>query len=97
MNYIYKNAIVSVIYLYPSQNNNDFDLFISHFQHLLSDINKRKLSLSVFIGDFNARSSPWRSNYINTTDGLKLYSEASTNGFDQLINEPYTNQKLFLH
>ena len=88
MSYIYKNAIVSVIYLSPSQNDDDLDSFISHFQHLLSDINKRKLSLSVFTGDFNARSSSWRSNDINTTDGLKLYSETSTNGFDQLINEP---------
>ena len=84
MSYIYKNAILPVIYLFPSQDNDD----ISHFQHLLSDINKRKLSLSVFTGDFNARSSSWRSNDINTTDGLKLYSETSTNGFDQLINEP---------
>ena len=42
-----KKVIVSVIYRSPSQNNTELDLFLSNFENLLSDISKRKPSLSV--------------------------------------------------
>ena len=57
-------------------------------EKLLSDINKCKPSLSVITGDFNARSSYWWCKDINTTEGSKLFSLTSSNGFSQLINEP---------
>ena len=86
----YKNnkVIVSVIYSSPSQNNSEFDLFLSIFKKLLSDISKRKPSLSVIRGDFNARSSSWWPKDINVPEGLKLFSLASSNRFPQLMNEP---------
>ena len=79
---------MSVIYRSPSQNNSEFDLFLSNFEKLFSDINERKPFLSVFTGDFNARSSSWWSKDIDTTEGSKLFSLTSLNGFPQLINEP---------
>ena len=79
---------VSVIYHSPSQNNNEFEVFLSNMEKLLSDINKCKPSLSVITGDFNARSSYWWCKDINTTEGLKLFSLTSSNDFSQLINEP---------
>ena len=60
--------IVSVIYPFPSQNNNELEVFLSNMENLLSDINKRKPSLSVVTGDFNARSSCWWCKNINTTE-----------------------------
>ena len=57
-------------------------------ENLLSDINEHKPSLSIVTGDFNARSSSWWCNDINTIEGSHLYSLASSNGFFQLINEP---------
>ena len=83
-----KTVIVSVVYRSPSQNSNQSELFLSKLETLLSDINKRKPSLSVVTGDFNARSSSWRCNDINTIEGSHLYSLASSNGVSQLINEP---------
>ena len=83
-----KKVIISVIYRFPSQSNDDLDSFISNFQHLLSNINKRKPSLLVISGDFNAKFSSWWSNDISTIEGSKLYTLTSTKGFDQLINEP---------
>ena len=80
--------IVSVVYRSPSQNSNQSELFLSKLENLLSDINKRKPSLSVVTGDFNARSSSWWCNDINTIEGSHLYSSTSSNGFSQLINEP---------
>ena len=80
--------IVSVIYRSPCQNNSKFDSFLSNFEQLLKDISKRKSTVSVNPGDFNVRSSSWWSKDINTSEGTKLYSFTSSNGFSQLINEP---------
>ena len=79
---------LSVIYRSPSQNKNEFDLFLSNFRIFLSEIKKRKPSLSVVTGDFNPRSSYWWCKGINTTEGLNLFSLMSSNGFSRLINEP---------
>ena len=88
MTYNNKKVIVSVIYRSPSQNNSEFDLFLSNFEKLLSDINERKPFLSVIASDFNARSSSWWSKDIDTTKESNLFSLTSSNGFLQLINEP---------
>ena len=88
MTYNNKKLIVSVIYRSPSQNNSEFDLFLSNFGKLLSNINERKPFLSVITGDFNARSSSWWSKDIDTTKESNLFSLTSSNGFPQLINEP---------
>ena len=80
--------IVSVIYRSPSQNSNQFELFLSKLKNFLSDINKCKPSLFVVTGDFNVRSFSWSCNGINTVEGSHLYSLTSSNGFSKLINEP---------
>ena len=49
MTYNNKRVIVSVIYCSPSQNNSEFDLFLSNFEILLSDISEHKPST----GDIN--------------------------------------------
>ena len=83
-----KKIIVSVIYRSPSQNNREFNSFLSSFEQLLSEISKRKPTVSIITGDFNARSSSCWSNDTNTLAGTNLYSLTSSNNFSQLINEP---------
>ena len=80
--------MVSVIYCSPSQNSNEFNLFLTHLENLFSDINNSKPFLSVVTRDFNARSSSWWPNDISTSEGTNLFSLVSSNGFSQLINEP---------
>ena len=80
--------IVSLIYRSPSQNNDEFHLFLTNLERLFSDINKRKRTLSVVTGDFDARSSYWWSYDTNSTEGANLFSLTSLNDFFQLINEP---------
>ena len=72
--------IVFVIYRSPSQKSNQFELFLSNSENLLSDINKREPSLSAVTGDFNARTSSWWCNDIkrDTVEGSGLY--LSSNG-----------------
>ena len=90
-----KKVIVSVICRSPSQNNDEFFfLFFSKFEKLIIDIKNRKPYLSVITGDFNARSSSWWSNDIKTTEGTKLFAQTSSDGFQQLINEPTHIQKI---
>ena len=55
------------------------------FHRAISDIKSNQI---VITGDFNARSSYQWCKDINTTEGLKLFSLTSSNGFSQLINEP---------
>ena len=88
MTYNNKMVIVCVIYRSSSQNNCEFDSFLRSVERLLSDIKKSKPFLSVITDDFNARSSYWWSEDINTSEGLKLLSLTSANGVSQLINEP---------
>ena len=63
-----KKVLLSVIYLSPSQNNNECDLFLFNFEKLLNDIIKRKPFLWVIKGDFKATSSSWWPKGINTTE-----------------------------
>ena len=83
MTYNNKKVIVSVIYRPPSQNNREFDLFLSNFERHLSDINKHKPFLSVITGDLNARYSSERSKDMDTIEGSKLFSITSSNCFPQ--------------
>ena len=57
-------------------------------ENFLSDMHKRKSSLSVITGDFNARSSCYWCKDIKTTEGSNVSSLTSSNGFSQLINKP---------
>ena len=87
MNYDNKRVIVSVIYRPRSQNNGEFDSFLRSVESL-DQHKKNKPFLSVITGDFNAGTSCWWSEDINTSEGLKLLSLTSANGVCQLINEP---------
>ena len=83
-----KKILVSVIYRSPSQNNREFNLFLSSFEQLLNEINQRKPMLSIITGDFSARSSSWWAIDSITLEGTSLYSLTSSHSFCQLINEP---------
>ena len=80
--------MVSAIYRSPSQNNSEFDSFLRSVERFLSDIKKIKSFSSVITGDFNAITSCWWSEDINTSEGQKLLSLTSANGVSQLINDP---------
>ena len=80
-------------YRSPSQYNNEFELFSSNFEKLTIHVKSRKPYLSVITGDVNARSPSLWSNDINTAEGTKLFARTSSDGLQQLINEPTHIQK----
>ena len=81
-----KKIIISSLYCSPSQNSEEFESFLTNFEHLLSDINARKPSVFVILGDFNARSTSWWSSDIDS-EGSKFFSLSTLNGFHQSISE----------
>ena len=77
------------MYILQRQNLPGFQFLI--FWQKMSSIAQSLIIKSnqiVITGDFNARSSYWWCKDINTTEGSKLFSLTSSNGFSQLINEP---------
>ena len=68
-----EKIIVPSLYHSPSQNSEEFESFLTNFEHLLSDINARRPSVSVILGDFNAGSTSWWSNDIDSLEGTKLF------------------------
>ena len=68
-----KKIIISSLYRSPSQNSEEFESFLTNFEHLLSDINARKPSVSVILGDFNVRSTSWWSNDIDSLEGTSFH------------------------
>ena len=79
-----KKIYISSLYGSPSQNSEEFESFLTNFEHLLSNINARKPSVSVILGDFNVRSTSWWSNDIDSLEGRKLFSLSTSNGFHQI-------------
>ena len=83
-----KKIIISSLYRSSSQNSEEFESFLTNFEHLLTDVNALKPSVSVILGDFNTRSTSWWSNDIDSLEGTKLFSLSTLNGFHQIISEP---------
>ena len=83
-----KKIIISSLYHSASQNSEEVESFLTNFEHLLCDINTRKPSVSVILGDFNFRSISWWSNDIDSLEGSKLFSLSTSNGSHQIISEP---------
>ena len=61
-----KKIIISSLYCSASQNSKEFESFLTNFEHLLSDINACKPSVSIILGGFNARSTSWWFNDIDS-------------------------------
>ena len=79
-----KKIIISSFYRSPSQNSEEFGSFLTNFEHLLADINSRKPSVSVILGDFKARSTSWWSSDIDSLAGSKFSSLSALNGLHQV-------------
>ena len=85
--------MISCLYRSPSQSSKEFESSSTNFEHLLPDINVRKSSISVTFGDFDARSTCWWFNDIESAKYTKLFSLRTLNSFHQIIIEPMHTQR----
>ena len=53
-----KKIIISSLYRSPSQNSEEFESFLTNFEHLLSDINARKPLVSEILSDLPLDQPP---------------------------------------
>ena len=80
----------SFLFLYrsPSQTREIFKTFADNFDSTLGSIINKNSFLIVALGDFNAKTTNWYKNDINSYEGLKIDTITSQFGLQQLINEP---------
>ena len=78
---------IGIVYKSPSQDNIEFESFLSEFDELLSKTTSSTSLFTITLGDFNARSSTWRKEDETTTEGTHLEALTSLHNFGQLISE----------
>ena len=88
MNIQNTTGCVAVIYKSPGQSSSEFEEFLVKFDKLLKQVNMRKSSFTVILGDFNARSWSWWSDDITSNEGSHINSLTITHGFHQIISDP---------
>ena len=76
------------LYRSPSQTRDIFETFADNFELTLDTIVNKNPFLIVALGDFNAKTTNWYKNDINSYEGLKTDTITSQFGLQQIINEP---------
>ena len=76
------------LYRSPSQTRDIFETFADNFELTLDTIVNKNPFLIVALGDFNAKTTNWYKNDINSYEGLKIDTITSQFGLQQIINEP---------
>ena len=78
----------SHLYRSPSQEQDEFQEFKSNLAINLDALSANNTFLTVMIGDFNAKSSNWYLNDVNSFEGSQIEFLASQFAMSQVINEP---------
>ena len=76
------------LYRSPSQTWDIFKTFADNFEFTVDSIINKNPFLIVALGEFNAKTTNWYKNYINSCEGLKIDTITSQFGLQQIINEP---------
>ena len=82
-----KKGYVAAMCRSPSQNIIEFESFLSGFEDMLSSVLFSKSQFTIILGDFNARSSSWWSNYIANPNCILIDTLMVTRGFKHLISD----------
>ena len=77
-----------VIYRSPSQEESEFENFMTSFALLLSNLQSEQPFSNVVTRDFNCRSNQWWVNDIENDEGKVFEPFVSELGLHQLISEP---------
>ena len=83
-----KKIFLINLYRSPSQNSEQFEMFLNNLQRVLDSIRNERPHCILFTGDFNCRSSQWWAEDIENPEGTALDEFMETNGLHQLIDEP---------
>ena len=88
---MYENKKCFIVSLYrsPSQTADEFDFFLKEFENIIENISTpSNPNLVMVIGDFNAKSTTWKTDDHDTPEGVDISTLTSSYGLTQLITEP---------
>ena len=83
-----KKIFIITVYRSPSQNSEQFEVFMDKLQMTLTRLRQEKPTALIITGDFNCRSSQWWEGDNEYPEGTALDEFIETNNLYQLINEP---------
>ena len=83
-----KKFFFTIIYRSPSQNHEEFDIFLINFELMLSKMFAENPYAIIISGDFNCRSTQWWDKENENEEGRSFEPLISDLGLHQLINEP---------
>jgi len=88
INFLRKKILFVAIYRTPSQNNEQFKIFMDKLQIMCGNFQRERPYSIIVTGDFNCRSSQWWGGDIENQEGAALDELLETNNLFQLIDEP---------
>ena len=83
-----KKGYVITLYPSPSQNQGEFEHFLSSLENVLGNIRNQDPAFTILLGEFNARSKGWWAHDITNNEGTQTESISPLYGFSQLMPEP---------
>ena len=83
-----ENCVAFCLYGSPSQTWDIFETFADNFELTLDTNINKNLFLIVALGNFNAKTTKWYKNDVNSYESLKINTITAQLNLQQLINEP---------
>ena len=83
-----EKCFLTCAYRSPSQSEEEFEIFCTKFDILLSQINDEFPLCSIVTGDFNARCTNWGKDNITNSGGREIASLTSSACYTQIIDKP---------
>ena len=83
-----EKCFLTCAYRSPSQSKEEFEIFCTKFDILLSQINDEFPLCSIVTGDFNARCINWWKGDITNSAGREIASLTLSAGYTQITDKP---------
>ena len=83
-----ENIFCVLSYRHHNQSTEEFEEYNNSLQGIYDRIQQEKPITTIIAGDFNARSSLFWENDIETTEGRLFNNFVISNNLEELINEP---------
>ena len=83
-----ENCVASFVYIDHLVKLETSETFADNFELSFDSVINRNPFLIVALGDFNAKTTNWYKNDINSYEGLKIDTITSQFGLQKIINEP---------
>ena len=83
-----KKCYLVTLYLFPNQNDIEFDDIITKFEILIDSIYSLNPYFVIILGDFNAKLNKWKTDDLDTKEGIKIDEVTSSFALSQIISGP---------